>query len=52
MSERVPWLNCGTLLALAGFCVFAVLGLVLAQVLCYGPGGMDAGAGAMRAPAP
>ncbi|HUP00483.1 MAG TPA: hypothetical protein VM737_03055 [Gemmatimonadota bacterium] len=41
-------MNCGTLLALAGVAVFVVLGYVLAQILCYGPGG--AGAGSMRYP--
>lgn len=40
MSERPDWFNCGTLLALAGFGVFVVLGIALVQILCYGPGGM------------
>lgn len=43
VSERAPWLNCGTLLALAGFAVFVLLGIVLGQMLCYGPGGMGEG---------
>lgn len=42
------WLNCGTLLALAGLAVFVVLGLALAQILCHGPGG--AGGGSLRYP--
>ncbi len=50
MSDRAPWLNCGTVLALAGGLVFLALGIVLLQILCHGPGGM--GAGSMRYPGP
>ena len=42
------YLNCGTLMALAGLGVFALLGYALFQILCYGPGG--AGAGSLRYP--
>lgn len=40
-GERGPprFINCGVLMALAGLAVFALLGWVLAQILCYGPGG-------------
>ncbi|MGH7559217.1 MAG: hypothetical protein ACREMD_15830 [Gemmatimonadota bacterium] len=40
-GERGPprFLNCGTLLALFGVAVFALLGFVLSQILCHGPGG-------------
>lgn len=41
-------LNCGTILALAGFAVFVVLAIALVQILCHGPGG--AGAGSLRFP--
>lgn len=37
LTDRI---NCGTLLALAGFGVFVILGIVLFQILCYGPGGV------------
>lgn len=43
MAERARWLNCGTLLALAGFGVFLILAIVLFQILCYGPGGLAGG---------
>lgn len=33
------FLNCGTLLALFGLGVFALLAYVLFQILCHGPGG-------------
>jgi hypothetical protein len=36
-------------LALAGFAVFVVLGIALAQILCYGPGGAGTG-GSFRFP--
>ena len=32
--------NCGVVLALAGLGVFLLLGWVLVQILCYGPGGV------------
>ena len=35
------WFNCGTLLALAGLAVFALLGFAATQMVCYGPGGAD-----------
>ena len=40
-DERGPprFVNCGVLMALAGLAVFAVLGWVLIQILCHGPGG-------------
>lgn len=40
-DERAPsrFLNCGTALALAGLGVFVLLGFVLFQILCHGPGG-------------
>jgi hypothetical protein len=43
VGERAPWLNCGTLFALAGFAVFVLFGAVLVQMLCHGPGGMGEG---------
>lgn len=48
MPDVSRFLNCGTLLALAGFCVFVFLGIVLVQMLCHGPGG--AGVGSLRYP--
>lgn len=33
------FVNCGVLLALAGLGVFVLLGFVLFQILCHGPGG-------------
>jgi len=44
------WINCGTLLALLGVLVFAVLGIALFQILCHGPAGAP-GSGWMRFPA-
>lgn len=40
-DERGPprFVNCGTLLALLGLGVFVLLGYVLIQILCHGPGG-------------
>lgn len=50
MSERrwPGWINCGTLLGLLGLVVFAILAVVLLQILCHGPGG--AGTSSMRYP--
>ncbi|MEJ2151938.1 MAG: hypothetical protein P8Y29_03050 [Gemmatimonadota bacterium] len=42
------YVNCGTLMALAGLGVFALLGYALFQILCYGAGG--AGVGSLRYP--
>ena len=36
---RYRFLNCGTLLALLGLGVFALLAYILIQILCHGPGG-------------
>lgn len=41
--RRPAWLNCGTLLAVAGVLVFVVLAIVLVQILCWGPGGLAPG---------
>ncbi|MGH7565140.1 MAG: hypothetical protein ACREK5_12070 [Gemmatimonadota bacterium] len=40
-GERGPprFVNCGTVLALFGLGVFVLLGYVLLQILCHGPGG-------------
>lgn len=43
------WLNCGTLLALFAFLVFAILGFAVVQILCHGPAG-EPGSGWMRFP--
>jgi hypothetical protein len=48
MPEIPRWINCGTLLAVAGFGVFLVLAIALIQILCLGPGG--AGTGSLRYP--
>ena len=42
------FINCGTVMAVAGFLVFALLGYVVVQFLCYGMGG--AAGGSMRFP--
>lgn len=48
MPELSRYLNCGTLLSLVGVGVFLILGYILAQILCFGPGG--AGTGSLRYP--
>lgn len=40
MTRLPRWLNCGTVLAMAGVLVFALLTVVLVQILCHGPGGI------------
>ncbi|CAN5235596.1 MAG: hypothetical protein H0W36_00960 [Gemmatimonadetes bacterium] len=49
MPELSRYINCGTVLAFLGFSVFVVLGIALAQILCYGPGGAGTG-GSLRYP--